>query len=236
MTGWLWSFLYAVLVAFAVVVVFVLIIAVIAWCGGGGRKRGGCRAPSCPPLCPVYLRNPEPDDRTFLLARRDGSASGSDNGCATGSFTVQRTGPSELQYTITTPDGTLITDVYTLEVAAPNDFPLTSDGCAVDLTLYRHATFPCDDTSNVQTVVAPLNEGLASCREHIYISILVVMSDVPDTCTPLQMMTLRTGHPVRLTGNCVTPPCAADTCCDPVVPHYARVCLPRCRATAPVIL
>jgi len=236
---WLMSFVCALLIAFAVILVFTLIIAVVAWARQGccETPKNGCPCPD--PLCPVFVRNPDPDDRTFLLARVDGSVSGTDNLCATGAFTIQRTGENDLLYTVTTPVGTFITDIYTLEVGKPCDFPLTTDGCAVDLTAFHHASYPCDTTSNVRTFTSTITAAAAAARCHstIYTSILVVFSTDAETCTPVQMMTLATGKPITLTGNCVTNPCPADSCCDPIVPNFTKIKIPKCRlATVPTPL
>lgn len=228
---WMVSCFYALIIAIVIILIVTLLLALVAWATGCGKKKkrhGGCGKPDCAPLCPVYLRNPHPDDRVFQLARVDGSANGSDNACSTGSFTIQRINSGELLYTVTMPANTFITDIYTLEVACERDFPLTPDGCAVDLTQFHHQTYPCEETSNVQTFTSTLSLG---CNQSpIFVSILVVFSD-SEICDPLQMMTLSGNgtQPITLTGNCITPPCPPESCCDPIVPNFIKLKLPRCR-------
>lgn len=233
--GWLVSSFYALVVVIMVILVVTLIAALIAWAAEGcssGKKKRGCCSTRGAPVCPVYIRNPKPDDTTFSLGRADGSSDAS-NGCATGFFTVQRSGPSSLLYTVTTPENTLITDIYTLEVPCEGDFPLTTDGCAVDLSAFHHQTFSCNDTSNQQTFTSPLAaSALCNRRGKLLISMLVVFSDDQETCETVQMMTVvgRAAKPIALKENCLIPPCPPEQCCDPVVPNFVRVKLPRCRA------
>lgn len=223
---WLLTFVYSLLIAIAIVLVLTLIIAAVAWSNQGSGKN------CCPePLCPAYILNPHPDARTFLLARVDGSTSGVANLCATGSFTVQRMNNESLLYTVTTPPDTFITDIYTLEVGSECDFPLTADGCAVDLTAYHHQSYACGTTTNVQTFTSTIADLCnKSC---VNMSILVVMA-TDDTCDTLQMLTLATGKPIALSGNCVTNPCPANSCCDPIVPNHTKIHLTRCR-TCPTL-
>jgi hypothetical protein len=231
-SAWEWtvSIFYALCFAILVILIVTLLLALVAWAIKGCKKKGCCKS-TCSPLCPVYLRNPHPDDRVFQLARVDGSTSGSDNSCATGSFTIQRVNSGELLYTVTTPPDTLITDIYVLEVLCENDFPLTLDHCGVDLTQFHHESYLCEETSNVQSFTSTLSQSVScSTSGRIFVSLLVVFSD-SETCDPVQMMTI-SGHcvkPITLTGNCITPPCPSGSCCDPIVPSFIKLRLPKCR-------
>lgn len=236
MSAWKWvvSIFYALLFAVIIVVVVTLLLTLVAWAvkACGGKKKKGCGNPNCAPVCPVYVRNPKPDDRVFQLARVDGSTSGSANGCATGSFTIQRLNSNQLLYTVTTPADTLITDIYALEVSCENDFPLTLDRCGVDLTQFHHQTFACDSTSNVQTLTSTLSSSIicGGGGGRMLVSLLVIFSD-SETCDPVQMMTIvgRAAKPIALTGNCITPPCPTNACCDPIVPNFVQLKLAKCR-------
>ena len=221
--AWLVSAFYALIVAILIILAITIIVALVAWAAGNRNQTKCCRKSQ---TCPAYILNPCPDKRNFSLARVDGSPTGS-NHCETGSFTIQRTAENELLYTVTTPPDTFITDIYELEVACESDFPLTSDGCAVDLTAFHHQTYSCETTSNVQTGISFINA--VQSRRDIFVSVLVIYSD-SDTCTPLRMMTISgpCAKPIILTGSCVTPTCPPESCCDPIIPSFIKVKLPRC--------
>jgi hypothetical protein len=226
------SAFYGLVVAILAILLLSVLVALVAW---AATRAGGCDSNKgsscCAPACPVWVRNPRPDDRVFMLARVDGSSTGG-NGCATGSFTVQRQSNNQLLYTVTTPPDTFITDIYTLEVRCPGDFPLTPDGCAVDLSAFHHQRYDCATTSNVQLFNSTIS-AVHTCR-CLDISVLVVFSD-SDTCDPLQMMTIAGpgAKPIPLTGDCTTPICPPDSCCDPIVPSFVHAKLPRCRPSDP---
>lgn len=220
------SMFSAFMVAVLILVAFIIVISLVSWaCGPRTENKKCCSRPT---TCPVFVKNPRPDDKTFSLARVDGSIDGTNN-CSTGSFTLQRTSCNQLLYTVTTPINTSITDIYTLEVACESDFPLTPDGCAVNLTAYNHEIFPCDSTSNVQTLTSTLSDNLA-CRRNLFISVLVVFSANQETCEPLQMMTISgaASKPITLTGSCTTIPCPIQSCCDPIIPSFIKIHLPPC--------
>jgi hypothetical protein len=45
-------------------------------------------------------------------------------------------------------------------------------------------------------------------------------------------MTLATGKPIPMNANCVAPTCPTNSCCDPVIPNYTKIHIPRCKLTS----
>jgi hypothetical protein len=225
------AFLWAIGSLIIIVVLVMLIVAGVSWISGrrGGGSGGCCSKPHCAGACPIYLRNPTPVDNLFPLGRVDGSIGG-ENSCATGVMTIQRSANNLLLYNVTTPVGSTLTDIYALEVEFESQFPLTSDGCTVDLTQFKHVTFDCATGANSGTLTSDVS-SLANAS-HLLIAVVARFSaDGSCISDSFQLMTLTgsAANSIPLTGNCITPECAASMCCDPVVPNYMRVQFPKCR-------
>lgn len=171
-------------------------------------------------ICVVYMQRSVARPRTFPLSRVDGSLHHS-NGCATGSVTIEES-DSTYFYTVRTPAGTFVTDVYVLEVGHTLLFPLTPDGCSVDLSRFGHARLDRVRDSHQARVSSRKPSGRGKC---VLISLLVVYSSISDRSSH-QMMTFGScngAKPIPLMGECLINPCPTGTCCDPVIPSYVSL-------------